>query len=62
MWNYRQKLQLLIIIFFIFVTFAAADEAWMPWVRSALLCSLSLSRLLSQTHVVVALFFFRLRS
>lgn len=36
MWNYRQKLQLLIITFFIFVTFAAADEAWMPWVRSAL--------------------------
>jgi hypothetical protein len=34
MWfsNYRQKLQLLVIIFFTFIAFAAADEAWMPWV------------------------------
>ncbi|KAE8903681.1 hypothetical protein PF005_g15117 [Phytophthora fragariae] len=27
----RQKLQLLIIVFFIFVAFAASDAAWMPW-------------------------------
>ncbi|GAB9472654.1 hypothetical protein Gpo141_00009827 [Globisporangium polare] len=33
MWfsNYRQKLQLLIIIFFTFIAFGAADDAWMPW-------------------------------
>lgn len=36
MWfsNYRQKLQLLIIIFFTFIAFGAADDAWMPWVRT----------------------------
>lgn len=36
MWfaNYRQKLQLLLIVFFVFVAFGAADDAWMPWVRA----------------------------
>jgi hypothetical protein len=35
MWfsNYRQKLQLLVIVFFTFVAFGAANDAWMPWVR-----------------------------
>lgn len=40
MWfsNARQVLQLLIIIFFTFVAFAAADAAWMPWVGVAISC------------------------
>jgi hypothetical protein len=35
MWlsNGRQQLQLLVIVFFTFIAFAAADAAWMPWVR-----------------------------
>lgn len=38
MWfsNYRQKLQLLLIAFFIFIAFGAANDAWMPWVRVSL--------------------------
>ena len=28
----RQKLQLLVIVFFIFVAFAASEAAWMLWV------------------------------
>lgn len=37
MWlsNGRQQLQLLVIVFFTFIAFAAADAAWMPWVRAS---------------------------
>lgn len=53
MWfsNYRQKLQLLIILFFTFIAFGAADDAWMPWVR-ALASSIARARSLHFVYVL----------
>ncbi|KAJ0393647.1 hypothetical protein P43SY_007274 [Pythium insidiosum] len=44
MWfsNYRQRLQLLVIIFFTFIAFAAAEEAWMPWATLVIFLSMFL--------------------